>query len=169
MAIRDLRNIDINLYDFVTSGLRSHGYEILSGHGVPYVASGIYVVDGYPEDFETLKAPSLSIEHDQSRQEPFQIGPGKQNIRRFAINIYARSDGERDDLGELVYNFFDSTMTIYDKNQFFQNGTMVNIGTADFDNIIMRSQRDTRFKSLKHQMNISFEAEIIVPTGNSLV
>lgn len=169
MAIRDLRNFDINLYDYVTSGLRANGYEILSGYSVPYVASSIYVVDGYPEDFEAIKTPSLSIEHDSSRPEPFQIGPGKKNIRRFSINIYARSDGERDDIGDLIYGFFDSTMNIYDKNEFFQNGTYVNVGTADFDNVIMRPQRDTRFKALKHQMNISFEAEIIVPSGNSLV
>lgn len=169
IRIKDLRNFDLNIYGYIASGLRAQGFIVLSGYNNAWVTSGIYVVDGFPEGFEDLKTPSVAIEHESSRAEELQLGPGKKNIRKYSIIVYARTDGERDDLGETIYGLFDSTMTIYDYNSVLTAGTYQKVGIADFTNVTMRPLRDNSYESLKHQMNISFNSEICIDSGNSLV
>jgi hypothetical protein len=167
--IRDLRNFDLNLYHFVASSLDVEGYNVLSGYNIAYVPTGVYLVDGFPEDFNAMRAPAIAIQNELVRPEPLQLGRGKKNILRYTITVYGRSDGERDDLGELVYEFLDNTMPIYNYNDVISNGQYNWLGYADFDNIVMRPNRDNSMKVLKHQMNINFEAEICIDSGNSLI
>ena len=168
--IKDLRNFDINLYNFIASGLNANGYiAITGGYTTTYVPYGVYLQDGFPEDLGTIKAPAISIDHEFTRNEPFQLGPGKKDIRRYSIVVYGRLKGERDDLGQLVYEFFDHTMDIYDQNILLTGGSYVKLGYADFDNVIQRSVTDPTLQALKYQMNISLEAEVIIDSGSSLV
>ena len=143
----------------------------LPGFGLPssLPVPSIPFPDGFPEDLGTIKAPAISIDHEFTRNEPFQLGPGKKDIRRYSIVVYGRLKGERDDLGQLVYEFFDHTMDIYDQNILLTGGSYVKLGYADFDNVIQRSVTDPTLQALKYQMNISLEAEVIIDSGSSLV
>lgn len=168
--IKDLRNLDINLYNFVASSLSYiDGFTILSGYSVSYVTSGIYVVDGYPNDYTNVKLPSVAIEHERSSDEGFQLGQGKTNIRRFGIDIYARSDAQRDDLGEIIRNHFDRDMTIYDYNIVYENGTYTPVGYASFSKVVMFPFRDSTVKQLLHCMKIGLDTIVHINSGSYLV
>lgn len=168
--IRDLRNLDINLYNFLASSIRFEGYTILSGYDSPYVVSGIYLLDGYPEDnFNKIKLPAIAINHINTRDEPFQLGQGKESIRKFTITVLARGDGERDDLGEMVKNYFDRTMNIHDYNIVLTGGSYVEIGRANFDNIVMSPNRDIRHQTTFYMMNINIDCRYFISSGSSLI
>ena len=168
--MKDLRNLDINLFNFISSGLRIlDGYTVLTGYNQNWVTSGIYLMDGHPEDFNNIKIPAISIEHEYSREEAFQIGTGKTNVRRFGIDVYARTDGERDDLSELVRNYFDRTIPVINYNDFYSLGIYTYVGLADFDNVVMYPSRDSTIKQLKHRMSIKFDVIVHINTGSSLV
>lgn len=169
MSIKDLRNIDINLYYYIETKLVNNGYTILSGYNKTYVASGIYLNDGYPTDFKDIKTPTVVLEHTFTRPEGFQLGVGRQDSRQFVVDVWARSDGERDDLGELVRNFFNSSMTIYNYNNVLASGYYNSVGLADFASIRMFPIREEDFRSLSHGMRIVFNCDNLVPTGNSLI
>lgn len=167
--IKDLRNFDINFYSFISSGLSFFGYPILAGYDQPYVISGIYLVDGYPDDFNNVKTPSISLEHSTSRDEPLQIGPGMINVRRYSIDVYARTDGERDDLGELVRSFLFAQMPIYDYNLIVTGGDHVQVGLANFQNIIMSPIHNVSYNATKYQMHITCNCLYEINSGYSLV
>jgi hypothetical protein len=167
--MKDLRNTDLNLYNFVASSLYLDGYIVLSGYNFDYVTSGIYLMDGFPEDYNNIKIPAIAIEHSFSNSNAFQIGTGKEAVRRFEIDIYARTDGERDDLGETVYNYFSNSMPIYDYNSVLTSGVYLQVGLADFSNVMMRPIRDATFAATKHQMTISLNCKYVVNSGVSLV
>jgi hypothetical protein len=163
--IRDLRNIDLNLYNFVSSGLSINGYLILGDHSEPYVISGIYLVDGYPEEIKNIKLPTIAIDQITAFDEPLQLGLGKFRKYSYEIGIYARTDGERDDLSELVRNFFDSTMTIYNYNLVFASGVYQSLGTADFDQIRMIKSYPGDIPAMKHIMKISLVCSFATESG----
>ena len=170
MAIRDLRNTDLNLYNFVTSGLSNNGYTILSGFDVSYVSYGVYVIDGYPPNEENIKAPCVAIEHDYTDDSPLQLGTGRIDVRDYSIYTYARTKGERDDLSELVKNFFYNDMNMFNWNNVLANGDYTVIGTADFDNIVMRpNPGDNQYEALKHGMVIRLQCNVTVPSGLTLI
>lgn len=164
----DLRNLDLNLYNFVTSGLNNDGYTVLSGYDQTHVASGIYILDGFPEDWTNVKVPSIAIEHLNSREEPFQLGSGKTDVRRFSIDVFTRTDGERDDLGERVKNYFDNSMNVFDYNLLITGGNYVRLGIADFDNKVMFPVRGSQLKATKFRMQISLDISVSINNGSSL-
>jgi hypothetical protein len=131
--------------------------------------SGIYLEDGYPEDYNNIRLPSISLEHAMSHDDPFQLGGGLINVRRYDINVYARTDGERDDLGEIVRGYLKKTMTIYDYNEVLNNNNYITLGLCDFNNIFMSPQRDDSYQTTKHQMHLSFECVYAVSSGSSLI
>lgn len=167
--IGDLRNFDITLYYFISSGLSVMGYPILSGYNQSYVVSGIYLLDGYPDDFNSIKIPAISVEHDTTRDEAFQLGPGMKNIRRYSIDVFARTDGERDDLGETIRSFLFRQMPIFDYNIVIASGEYVQVGKSDFENIIMSPVRNTLYNATKHQMHITCNCKYEINSGYSLI
>lgn len=167
--MKDLRNLDLNLYYFIASGLVLNGYTILSGYSYPYVNSGIYLTDAFPEDMNDMKVPAIAIEHRYSRDDPFQLGQGKTSVRKFSISVYARTDGERDDLGEMVKNFLDNPVTIYDYNLVITGNVYQSVGIGDFDRVVMTPVRDNEFKVTKHGMEISFDCSYSINSGSSLI
>jgi len=167
--IRDLRNLDVNLYYLIDSGLKLNGNTVLSGFSQPYTISGVYLIDGGLEPDNKLRLPAVAIEHERTTDFPFQLGLGRQDTRTFRIEIYARSDGERDDLGEMIKNYFYSTKPIYDYNEYFQNGTYVVLGNMDFENISMYPSRLEEFKATRHRMNITLDCNYYISSGASLI
>jgi len=169
--ILDLRTTDISLYYFLANNLSNDNYTILSGHSYPMVASGLYLIDGYPEDPEIIKLPTVSIEHYFTDEVPFQLGPGRTDERAFGISVFARSDGERDDLSELIRNYFSSQhINIYDYNIIYSGGNSEILARARADYITLTAQRfDQPIKALKHVMKINFTLTVDICTGYSLI
>lgn len=167
--IKDLRNTDLNLYYFVSSGLSINGYSVLSDHAEAYVISGIYLIDGYQEDFENIKLPTIAIEQVLSRDEPSQIGKGKYRKYNYELSILMRTDGERDDLSEMVFNFFDKkTMTIYDYNLVMSSGIYQSIGTATFDDLTITKEYPGEQNTLKHMSKVNLSCSFATESGSLL-
>jgi hypothetical protein len=168
--MRELRNLELNLYYFITNKLSiEDGYTILSGYSYPYVISGVYVVDGYPNDIENMKLPTIAIEHSRTNDDPLQIGSGYDRNRHFTVTLFARSNGERDDLGDRVRSYFLSSMTVYDYNQVISSGSYVRLSSADFEDVYMYPVHNVEFESQKYSMEITFNCNYVVPTGATLL
>lgn len=165
----DLRNLGFNLYYYLASGLNSNGYIAITGLNQAYVNSGVYLVNSYPEDFDNLKTPTISIDNLFTSERPLQVGPGRNDVRRYEITIYGSSKGSRDDLGELVRNMFHRSINYYDYNLIITGGSHISYGIINFDNITLRPIRDLSFESTKYQAKVTFECEIMVPSGNSII
>jgi len=168
--IRDLRNLDVNVNYFVATGLVNYGYTIHRTFNDTRVVSGVYLIDGFPTEPVDIKAPAVSIEHLYTNEEPFQLGSGKAIRSIFRIDVFARSDTERDDLGDLVRSFFNSHMAIYDYNVIWTGGTYQSLGSANFENITMRAVRlDTQTEWAQHIMSISTDVIFYINSGESLI
>jgi len=61
------------------------------------------VVDGWPGT-DPPPAPIVAVEITGFDKQPFQIGGGRKSVRRVAIDIFATSSAERDDLTEFIYD-----------------------------------------------------------------
>jgi hypothetical protein len=168
--IRDLRNLDINLNYFIGSGLAASGYTIHRSYNDTRATSGVYLIDGYPEEPSTVKAPTVVIELLYTREDPFQLGPGKAVRSRFNIEVFARTDAERDDLGDLVRSFLNQRMPIYDYNLVFTNNQYQIVTYADFENIMMRTARyDLDAEWAKHVAVIQTDVVYYINTGENLI
>jgi len=87
--LNDLRLATYSLIYFVISGYTSNGW------------TGITVTDSFPKDPSKIDSlPTVCVSHDITSLEPFQLGPGKSNRRRFSVYVYAQEDGVRDDLSQ---------------------------------------------------------------------
>jgi len=169
-TIRDLRTTDMSIHEFIASSFRSEDYVIISGHDEAYVASGLFVIDGFPVDTGHMKVPTVSIEHDISRDEPFQLGPGRTDSRIFLIDVFARSDGERDDLAEYVRYFLNSRIPIFDWNDVLANGVYTPIAYGHPDGVVVMSDRlDVKEPKLRHSMKVRFEINIDISSGYTLI
>lgn len=167
--ISDLRNISLNMYNFIGSGLSADGYILLSGYGLPYVVSGIYFTRSYPDDYDDVKTPAIAIDFNNATFEALQLGPGREPNYRYNIDVFGRNDGERDDLGERVRNYFNNTMPIINFNEYFTNGTYSYLGLANFDNISMFTIHDDSYNATKHILRINVVCDFTIPTGHTLI
>src|SRR5690606_3461541 len=103
----------------------------------------------YPPDLNDIKVPSVVIDNTFSQPNPFQIGPGREDTRQFSIDIWGRSKGDRDDIGEMVKNFFyGHSMPIYDYNDVLEQSVYTQIGLAWFESIRMFPTRHSDYPSL---------------------
>lgn len=84
---------------------------------VPYV---VRVMDSFPDATkEDVTLPTISITHDTTGEDPFQLGGGWRNEGVYLIDIFGRSNSERDDLAEIIYEGLDRTTTLKDYNDGF--------------------------------------------------
>lgn len=168
--IRDLRNLDINLYNFIASGISSNGYTVLSGFDSAWVTSGIYMLDSYPVTTGNLKVPTVAIDHLNTSEAPLQLGGGREDRIRFRIEIYGTSKGSRDDLAEMVRLMFKVPMTIWDYNQYYDDGSYVSLGQADFENVTMFPiHGDGVQRALQYRMSLNLDCLVTIPSGTSLI
>lgn len=167
----DLRNLQNNLYYFVASGLEDYEYIVLSGYDQDYVVSGVYLLREEPVTAEEIKIPAIALSFMKEDESPLEIGTlGGVQTLGMSFEIFARNRGERDDLCSLLKTILKrKTMTIYDLNVFFDNGTYSDIGRADFHQIsITPVWNNTTLKTLNNRARVRFNCEYIT-TGLSLM
>ena len=63
----------------------------------------VSVIDGWPGT-EPPEPPLVAIEIKSYTKQPFQLGGGRTSVRNVAIDIFATSSAERDDLTEFLYD-----------------------------------------------------------------
>lgn len=61
------------------------------------------VIDGWPGT-EPPDLPIVAIEIKGYDKRPFQLGGGRKSVRKVAIDIFATSSAERDDLSEFIHD-----------------------------------------------------------------
>jgi len=169
--ILDLRTIDMSLYDFISTKLSTDGFTVLSGHSYPYVVSGIYLVDGRPAETTNMGLPTISIEHIFSTEQPFQLGPGRSDKRMFEIDVYARSNGERDDLGERIRIYLGAnSVSVYDYNLIVTGGISSILASARAEDITLNTLvGNIPMKAMQYVMRITFSLTIDIGSGYSLI
>ena len=75
-----------------------------------YVAS----VDGWPGTAPP-DPPIIAVEIKSYSKHPFQLGGGRKSVRSVAIDIFATSSAERDDITEFLYDaFYNRHMPVFD-------------------------------------------------------
>lgn len=66
---------------------------------VDYKFHYVSLLDGWPEDANPAPLPFIAVYPDmQSPEVPWQIGPGEKYNRKFIIDVFARNNGEKEDL-----------------------------------------------------------------------
>lgn len=166
----DLRNLDWNLNYYIASGLSALGYTIYRNYTFPLTTSGIYLVDGNPDNYENIKLPTVAITFENLGTGPYQLGPGKSKDYRFSIDIYGKNKGQKEDLSERVFDMVDLiSVPLYDYNEVFESATYTQIGYAEFAETFMYPVRDAINTTTKYQNRIICTATLYISTGSSLV
>ena len=96
----------------------AEGYQVdLYRTEVPYY---INVTDDYPQVLkEGVYLPSVVITQSSISEAGLQIGGGFWNYRYFDVDIFARRDGERDDILNVIYEGLDKSATVKNYNLAF--------------------------------------------------
>lgn len=85
---------------------------------VDYHYSLIDVVDAYRKD--VLNAPIVAVENVGDKERGMEIGTDSKLVTaEFRINVYANTEGQRDDVTDFIKRALDKTMPIWDFNKGF--------------------------------------------------
>jgi hypothetical protein len=101
--------IDASLYtiNYIDGAIGLPGGGITTAGGTPTTVDFTYhyvaMVDGWPGT-DPPEAPLISVEMTGYDKQPFQLGGGRKSVRKVAIDIFATSSAERDDLTEFIYD-----------------------------------------------------------------
>jgi hypothetical protein len=111
MAMDITRLLNQNVYYYVVSGL-AHGVQDWSN---------TQVLMGVPADTSNVAIPSIAINSERTQKTPLELDTLDENrIDPYLLSVFAKRDGQRDDLGEYVKNFFvDTTKQFLDFNDGF--------------------------------------------------
>jgi len=160
----------MSVYDFLTSSFINHNYVIISGHNLPYITSGLYALNGSLVDTGNAVVPSFVLETKTIMDDAFQLGPGLKDTWHYNIDVYARSDGERDDIGELLRHFLRPSIPIYDYNVIISGGNYITLAHGEPKNIVAIFDRfDPKIRVLRHTMRVYFDLDVFINSGNTLV
>lgn len=96
-----LRNEDLSVYFFVKDTLGSNVLRVVDGY--PYNE----VEDG------TLVVPSAAVEHKLTSEEPGELG-ATWFRRDWSVDIFARNDTQRDELGDVLFRALNLSIPIRD-------------------------------------------------------
>jgi len=120
-----LRNIDLSIYFFIKD--LSIGNNRVLGN----VAT---IKDGYPYneiEQDTLVIPSVAVEHSNtSDTDAGELGASWYR-RAWELNIFASSDTQRDDFGELIFDALDNSIPIKDFSGGYKLETGKKLNGAD--------------------------------------
>lgn len=126
------RNADISLV--------YHLRELIEDSG--WSANAYEVLDAYPVNLDTItKFPSIAVQMSVGNSFPFQIGSPSALSITWLIDIFAKGDGQRDDVTYLIWeNLRDNQITLYDFNSGFPasvgNYTGIStLGNINFTNV----------------------------------
>lgn len=101
--------IDASLYtiNYNDGAITLPGGNITTAEGTPktidFTQYYVSVIDGWPGT-DPPDLPLVSIEMVGYDKRPFQLGGGRKSVRKVAIDIFATSSAERDDLTEFLYD-----------------------------------------------------------------
>jgi len=99
------RKQDLSIYYWLTSFL-----------GPLY--SAIKVVDGFPT--EPIVTPSVSIDGENIRLSPFQLGDRRGRRKRvWIIDVYAKNKAQRDEITSEIIDTLENGITVYDYDSGF--------------------------------------------------
>lgn len=84
-----------------------------------YSPCSVNVVEAFPEDEIVL--PTVSIENETISERPFEIGSSSTKDMRlwFYIDVFAKRSGQRTDLIDILKNYFDNDIPVYNYNSGF--------------------------------------------------
>jgi len=108
-------------------------------------SSGEYtVMDAYPDNLDTItKFPALTVQTITGDPRPIQLGSKSALELTWAIDIFAKADGQRDDITQLVWDdLIESQIVLYDFNDGFPSvlgdySGISSLGTVTFESITM--------------------------------
>lgn len=118
----------------------------------------------FPEkinEFSTIIKPLFVVKYEDGSNIPFEIGSDDCTQCTIMIDLYAKDDGQRDDLGYLIRkNLMNKVLTVYDFNQGFPAsiGNYTGIGTKGKMNVISTSF--INFDELIDDVELSHHQEI---------
>lgn len=99
--------------------------ELLSNFG--FGVDRFDVIDSYPsirEEASTLKAPTVVVTTNTLFGKDIELGSSQWPNTTFALDVYAQTDGQRDDITYYLYNNLnDKLFTFYDFNDGFPDLT----------------------------------------------
>jgi hypothetical protein len=115
-----LRNVETSIYHYIASGVQA-------------IWSGVKVLDAHPPIFENLTVPSVACDFSDLERNSYEIGSDKLEDKLIVqFYVYARADGERDDVGYYITELLVPQCDIYD----YSTGTQgARLGFIDFDMI----------------------------------
>lgn len=133
--------------------------EILEANG--FTTGKYQVVNAYPNTSNVTIFPTIAVDKIGTYKKPVEIGGKNHTVVNVTIDVFANSDGQRDDLSDLIQESLDSRVfTLYDfTNQFpvavgnysgipsigdmyISRVTVVNIQPQDFSNIPAEKYHD---------------------------
>jgi hypothetical protein len=120
--MKRLRLIDLSIYYRVKEILHEEGYNTIDVGAQPNIYRAecpyyIKVMDRYPDPGkEEFILPTVVVASETTNETGLQIGGGYRDRRNFNLYVYARKDGERDDLMEILYEGFDHDISLRDFN-----------------------------------------------------
>jgi hypothetical protein len=123
--MKRLRLIDLSMYYWIKSILHAEEVNTLDVGSqadifrteLPYY---VKVMDAYPDpQKEEFTLPTIVISHEDSNEEGLQIGGGYRDFRMFNVDVFGSSEGERDDLTEIIYEGLDRDSQVRNFNTAF--------------------------------------------------
>jgi len=106
-----LRLADLSMIYYIKDLCYNNGY-----------ADGKFsIVDAFPTDLSNLTVlPTVSVESTFLSTRGYQLGSTDKGILSFTIDVFAKSDGQADDIAYLIWNDFkNNNIPIYDFNSAF--------------------------------------------------
>jgi hypothetical protein len=118
----------------------------------------------FPEkinEFSTIIKPLFVVKYEEGSNVPFEIGSDDCTQCTMMIDLYAKDDGQRDDLGYLIRkNFMNKVLTVYNFNVAFPTaiGDYTGIPTKGKMNVLQTSF--INFDELLDEIELSHHQEI---------
>jgi len=119
-----------------------HLREMMEANG--WTTGNYEVKDAYPDNLaEITKFPVLTVQTLSVDAKPIQIGSKSTMNVTWAIDIFAKTDGQRDDVAQLLWDeLLDAQLNIYDFNNGFPATLgdytgISTLGTINFESINM--------------------------------
>lgn len=124
------------------ASLNYHLQELMENNG--WTSGNYEVVDAYPDNLDEIpKFPLISVQSIAADPRPVQIGYRAAKLVTWALDIFAKTDGQRDDIINIIWDdLSESQITIYDFNDGFPSTLgdytgISTLGTVTFENITM--------------------------------
>lgn len=123
--MRNIRLTDKSVHHYLKTNLQSQ------------YGSFLDVLGRYPHNYEDISLPTVTVDYLSGDYENIEIGTAElEDIAYFTIEVFARSKGERDDLGDMIQ---DLLIAGCDMLQFSGGYAGVKLGNIHFDTIRART------------------------------